>query len=155
MSENYVEMTGGCLCGAVRYEAEVNLNDAFYCHCKICQKLSGTPAGIDAFVKPGTMKFTRGNPKFFQSSPFAKRGFCAECGSRLFWAAPEKPDWDNVPIGSLDHPEKVVPSEHICAESQLSWYKANEDLPHNRSNDNPDLVGLWAKAGMSHDGQLI
>lgn len=155
MTGNYVMMTGGCACGAVRYEVEVNLNAVFFCHCKICQKLSGTPAAIDALVKPGTMKFIRGEPKFYQSSPFAKRGFCEECGSRLFWTAPEKRDWDNIPIGSLDNPEKVLPSEHICVESQISWYKVNEDLPHNSSDEMRDLVELWAKAGMSHDGKPL
>jgi len=67
----------------VRYEAEVNLNEACYCHCKTCQKMTGAPVEIGVLVKPGTLKFAKEDPKFFQSSRIARRGFCRHCGSRL------------------------------------------------------------------------
>lgn len=155
MTDKYTPATGGCFCGAVRYEAEVSLHEAYYCHCKTCHKLSGTPAQVDVFVKPGTLRFTKEEPKFFQTSPFAKSGFCQHCGSRLAYIPTEKDDWTSVMVGSLDHPEQVVPREHICVESQLPWYKLADDLPRSRSEDDPDLVASWAKYGLSHDGKPL
>jgi len=155
MTDKYTPATGGCFCGAVRYEAEVSLHEAYYCHCKACHKLSGTPAQVDVFVKPGTLRFTKEEPRFFQTSPFAKSGFCQHCGSRLVFIPTEKDDWTSVMVGSLDHPERAVPREHICVESQLPWYKPADDLPRSRSEDDPDLVASWAKFGLSHDGKPL
>ena len=128
MSHKFVLVTGGCLCEAVRYEAEVNLNEAYYCHCKTCQKSTGAPAEIGVLVKPGTLNFTKEDPKFFQSSPLAKRGFCPHCGSRLVYMSLIRADWTNVAAGSLDHPERVVPAEHIWVESQFPWYEVADNL---------------------------
>jgi hypothetical protein len=140
------KVTGGCFCGAVRYEAEVYLHDAYYCHCRICQKVSGVPAEVGVIVKPGSLRLTRGEPKYYQTSHFAERGFCSDCGSRLFWrpVSPEAPDeWINLPVGTLDYPEKAVPASHMCVESQLPWYKIDDGLPRTRTEDDPELAALW------------
>jgi len=155
MTTRYTPITGGCFCGAVCYEAQVNLHEAYYCHCRACHKLSGTPAQGDILDKPGTLNFTKGEPKYFQTSPFAKSGFCQHCGSRLAYIAFEKEDWTSVVVGSLDHPEDVVPREHLCVESQLPWYKLDDDLPRKRSDDDPELVAAWANAGLTHDGNPL
>ncbi len=159
MTTKYVSVTGGCFCGAVRYEADVNLHEAYYCHCKTCQKMSGAPAEIGVLVKPGTLIFTKNEPKYFKSSPFGSRGFCADCGSRLIWMTTGEAEgttiedeWTNVSVCSLDHPEHAIPKEHTCVESQLPWYKLADELPRKRSEDDPELVEAWANADMSHDG---
>ena len=140
--------TGGCLCGLVRYEAEVYLRDAYYCHCRMCQRSSGAPAEIAVYVKPGTLRFTKEEPKFFRSSPFAERGFCPRCGSRLIYRmlAPEMAEFTNMSVGSLDHPENVVPARHICVDTQQPWYKFDDSLPRVRSDEMPELAALWASA---------
>jgi hypothetical protein len=155
MSDEFVPVTGGCLCQAVRYEAHANLRDAFYCHCKTCQITSGAPAAVGVLVKQETLKFTKEEPKVFQSSPFARRSFCQHCGSRLFWMSPDKADWTAVFVGSLDHPENVVPTEHLGIESQLPWYEVADNLPRSRTEDDPDLVELWASAGLTHEGKRL
>ena len=155
MSDEFVPVTGGCLCQAVRYEADVNLSEAFYCHCKTCQRTSGAPAEVGVMVKPGTLKFTKEDPKFFQSSPFARRGFCQHCGSRLNWMSPDKADWIVVFVGSLDHPERVVPTQHLSVESQLPWYEIADELPRKRTEDDADLMELWAGAGLTHEGKPL
>ena len=144
MEDEAYKVTGGCLCGAVRYEAEAYLKKAYYCHCRMCQKSTGAPAEIAVFVKPGTLAFTKEEPTYYQSSPFGRRGFCRHCGSRLIWMSPDKPEWTNLSAGCLDHPEKVEPSEHNCVESQLPWYQLADDLPRLRSDDIPELVEAWA-----------
>ena len=155
MSDKFVPVTGGCLCQAVRYEADVNLGEAYYCHCKTCQKSTGAPAEVGVLVKPGTLKFTKEDPKFFQSSPLARRGFCQHCGSRLVYMSLIRADWTNVSVGTLDHPEHVVPAEHICVESQFPWSDVADDLPRTRSEDDPDLTEAWANAGLTHEGKPL
>jgi Uncharacterized conserved protein len=78
-----VPVTGGCLCGAVRFAGQAFMRSAYYCHCTICQKTSGEPFEIGVLIKAGTLRFTKGAPTYYQSSSFGKRGFCAVCGSRL------------------------------------------------------------------------
>jgi adenylate cyclase len=155
MAEQYEKVEGGCFCGAVRYEAEVNLKEAYYCHCRACQKMSGAPAEVGVFVKPGSLHFLKEMPKYFQSSPIGKRGFCPDCGSRLIWMSPDREDWTNVSAGSLDHPENVEPNEHTCVESQLPWYEVTDNLPRKRSEDVEELVEAWAKSGLNHDGRPL
>ena len=142
-------VTGGCVCGAVRYEARAYLGEAYYCHCRICRKSSGAPAEIGVFVEPGSLRFTSGQPTFFQSSPHGERGFCAACGSRLMWkhVGEAHPEYTSVAVGSLDAPENASPSLHQCIETQLPWYRPNPDLPALRTDQIPELVALWGAAG--------
>jgi hypothetical protein len=145
------KVTGGCLCGAVRYEAEVYLKTAHYCHCRMCQRSSGAPAEIGVTVKPGSLAFTTDEPTYYQSSPFARRGFCRLCGSSLVWEAPSRPDWTNLSVGSLDHPEEVMPSQHIHVDSQLPWYQLDDGLPRIRSDEDPELAAASAETAESRD----
>ena len=155
MTGQYESVSGGCLCGAVRYEAEVKLHEAYYCHCQACQKLTGSPATVGVLVKPGTLSLAKEEPKFFQSSPFGKSGFCQSCGSPVIWMSPEDEELANVYVGSLDHPENVLPRRHDCVESQLPWHKFADDLPRIRSDDDPELLEMWAKYGLSHDAKPL
>jgi hypothetical protein len=155
MSDKFVPVCGGCLCEAVRYEADVNLCEAFYCHCKTCQKTSGAPAEVGVMVNPETLIFTKEEPKSFQSSPFGIRSFCRHCGSRLTWVSPDRADWTVIFVGSLDHPERVVPTEHLSVESQLPWHEIADDLPRNRTEDDVELLDAWASAGLTHEGKPL
>lgn len=131
MKAETTHVSGGCLCGLVRYEAEVFLQNGYICHCTMCQKNSGQPAEITVLIKAGTLKYLKGEPKYFVSSPSGKRGFCAECGSRLVWQATEpEQDWlTNLCVGALDNPSAARVTSHIYADTQLPWYKVCEDLP--------------------------
>ncbi len=146
MEEKAIKVGGGCLCGSVRYEAEAHLQGAYYCHCRTCQRASGAPAEASVPVEPGSLKFTKKKPRYFQSSPFAERGFCPDCGSRLTYRMLSG-ESTTVAAGSLDHPEKVVPSIHYCVDTQLPWYKTDDQLPRVRSDEIPELVAMWAEAG--------
>ena len=69
--------------------------------------------------------------------------------------SPEDEEWTNVYVGSLDHPEDVTPARHDCVESQLPWHQIADNLPRNRSEDDPELVEMWAKYSLSHDGKPV
>lgn len=145
MERSAEAVVGGCFCGKVRYEARAFLREAYYCHCRMCQRSNGAPAEIAVLVEPGTLQFTRGYPKFFQSSPFGERGFCENCGSRLIWRGVDgaHPEWTNLAVGCLDNPDAIVPTSHQCVESQLSWYRFDDGLPRLRSDEIKELVAAW------------
>ena len=82
------KITGGCLCGAVRYEVTRLPGDsAYYCHCRMCQKALGALFGCFVrFSGPNIddrFKFTRTPPEYYKSSAWAERGFCPDCGTPL------------------------------------------------------------------------
>ena len=138
-------VTGGCLCGNVRYEAEVFLKSGYYCHCRICQKSTGQPAEITVPIKAGSLTFVKSEPKYYVSSDYGRRGFCEDCGSRLVWKAMDPDnDWlTNVTVGSLDNPAEVRPSNHIYVDTQLPWYQIDEALPKYREEEVEAMIGVW------------
>lgn len=131
MMAEAMKVTGGCLCGLIRYEAEAFLRNGYLCHCAICQKSTGQPAEITVLIKAGTLKYLSQEPKYYVSSASGKRGFCPECGSRLVWQAIDPADdWQtNLTIGCLDNAGEAQVTCHIYTETQVPWFDAREDLP--------------------------
>lgn len=122
------DWSGGCLCGAVRYEANPVNPENWFCHCRMCQKWSGSVVSTDAILPKKDFRFTKGEPKYYLSSPGFERGFCRDCGSSLVFRAVEK-DWISIQTGSLDDPEVAPPSGHYGIEGKISWLKTDDDLP--------------------------
>ncbi len=98
--------SGGCQCGAVRFRVEGALGDASVCHCRMCQKAFGAFYAPLVSTRGANLVWTRGEPKRFQSSNAAARGFCAECGTPLTY---EAPDGVALAIGAFDHPDEYRP----------------------------------------------
>lgn len=153
MRDTAKNVTGGCLCGKVRYQAQVFLKSGYYCHCRICQKSSGQPAEITVPIKTSTLVFTKSKPKYYVSSEHGKRGFCEDCGSRLVWQALDpQNDWlTNIDVGSLDNPGEVKPSNHIFVDTKLPWYTINEDLPKFKEAEVEAMLSMWKQERMSDD----
>lgn len=145
MTQAAQKVTGGCLCGAVRFEAEAFLRKAYYCHCTDCQKNSGQPAAMGVPIKMGTLRFTGEEPKYYVSSPWGLRGFCPHCGSGIVWKARDPAeDWlTNLSPGSLDNPQDVRPDMHVHVDRQLSWYNPDSHLPKVRAEDMEQVVAAW------------
>lgn len=136
MSDQTMPITGGCLCGAVRYEASELPLDSAYCHCKMCQRWMGAPVSAAVGFRTAALRITRGAPKFYQSSPNVDRGFCSDCGSSLFVRYPEIDEfW--VMTGTLDDAKNAPPQRHVGIESQLPWLVLADDLPRIRSDEEP------------------
>ena len=136
MATPHVPVTGGCLCGAVRYESEAPPTEGFYCHCTICQKNYGGLFSATVKVPSAAFKLTKGELKFYRASSFAGRGFCADCGSPVAFFADAVADvW--IKIGSLDHPEDWPmtknaswgPSAHWHTETKVPWHEITDGLP--------------------------
>ncbi len=75
MSDKTMPITGGCLCGAVRYESSEPPQRTLYCHCRMCQRAGGGPFKVSAFFRSDAVHFTRGRAKLYQSSDIAERVF--------------------------------------------------------------------------------
>ena len=145
-----VPVTGGCLCGEIRYKVTEPALDTNFCHCRMCQKFSGAPVTVGSTYPTGAVQFTKGEPSYYKSSPFAERGFCANCGSSLTYrplAPPVTPawaDWVLIYTGSLDNPVPNAPTWHLGVESQMPWLDIQHARKRVRCQDSPDLVEAWA-----------
>ncbi|MGD9743303.1 MAG: GFA family protein [Dongiaceae bacterium] len=136
MAHERIPVTGGCLCGAVRYEVSEPPTAGSYCHCAMCRKQSGSLSGAAMEFSWAAFRFTKGELKYYQSSAGAKRGFCGNCGSRMAFVSEGDPKvW--VSVGSLDHPEDWPMtkgaswgrSQHIYVGSKVVWYAIGDGLP--------------------------
>jgi hypothetical protein len=118
--------TGGCQCGAVRFRVEGELGDASVCHCRMCQKAFGSFYAPLVSVRNAKLTWTRGEPKKFQSSSVAARGFCAACGTPLTY---EAPDGIALAIGAFDNPAGIAPKLQWGAEAKLPYVDNVPALP--------------------------
>jgi hypothetical protein len=122
------ELTGGCLCGAVRYRA-TGIAGAGYCHCRMCQKASGAPVVAWTSVPVDGFTILEGEPTEFRSSAKAFRHFCSKCGTPLTFRFAENPREIDINLATLDHPEEVAPRYHIYTSTTLPWLRIEDGLP--------------------------
>lgn len=114
--------TGSCLCGAVKYEVHGPLRNVVACHCEQCRKQTGTYMSATA-ARDEDLKITEDRGlKWYRSSDTARRGFCSECGSVLFWKG-EGRDYTAIAAGSLDGPTGLKLEGHIFCESAGDYYE--------------------------------
>lgn len=121
--------TGGCFCGAVRYEAEGPVRNSTWCHCSMCRRLCGAPSVAWFSVARGCFRYVRGRPFSFHSSQGVTREFCGDCGTQLTFADERSPSELDITTCSLDVPEALPPQDHTFAGSRLHWEPVCDDLP--------------------------
>ena len=134
---------GGCACGAIRYELRSEPFDAGWCHCRTCQRVSGTPAMAFASVAACDYAIVEGEAEArrFESSSFGHRRFCGACGTPLTMQVDHQPETVDFTIATLDDPERIAPAFHIFRSSRIGWFETADDLPrHERFR--PDTRGL-------------
>lgn len=141
-------ITGGCLCGQIRFQIRGNDIGSSYCHCRMCQRFSGAPASAGTGFLSDDFRVTQGEPKIYVSSAIAERAFCPTCGSSL-WMRHFSWKWIFVKTLSLDNPENFAPTTHFGVESQMPWHDVHDDFPRLRCEDSPELVEAWESAGVS------
>lgn len=137
-------MTGGCQCGRVRYRVEVDDLDAYLCHCRMCQRATGGFAAALKQVRRDAVTW-EGEPERHRSSPIARRGFCAECGTPLTYEG-EGSDGMDLTVGSFDMPERLRPVEHSGVESIHEAWLHMAEMPRSRTDDNARISAKWMDA---------
>jgi hypothetical protein len=124
--------TGGCMCGAVRYECSAEPVMTANCHCRDCQRATGSAYVSVLFVPRNAVQIT-GEVKYYDvkgdSGNILSRGFCPTCGSRLFGKPAVMPDLMGILPGSLDDPSSHRPARDIYTASAQPWDYMNPALP--------------------------
>jgi len=140
-------LIGGCFCGAIRYTVSVSIAELRMCHCRDCQKSTGTGGSVNALIKSDTIKITQGTPKRYSvtadSGRTLHRFFCGDCGSPLFSRRELTPENSALRIGTLDaeHAGGMKITANIWTRSARSWshidpatqqFPGQPDAPTNR-----------------------
>jgi hypothetical protein len=122
-------LTGGCLCGAVRFEVTEPLVVAFYCHCTRCQRRTGTAASPSARVAPRSLRVVEGEGSLGSYDPpegFSKV-FCSACGSALWAQHPTDPDVIAVRLGAFDADPGIPLSYRQFVAYAATWEPIPDD----------------------------
>ena len=123
-------MTGGCLCGGVRFEVAEPLVSASYCHCTRCQRRTGTAASAQARIAPGSLHVTSGNELIRAYDPggggFLKL-FCSQCGGALWSQSPDDPEVKSVRLGAFDSDPGIRPAYRQFVAYAAAWEPLPDD----------------------------
>ncbi len=119
--------TGGCLCGAVRYEIRGPLRDVVNCHCGQCLRTHGHVAAYTSTARADLVLTEDRGLKWYASSDFARRGFCGDCGASLFW---DRLDEDRISVaaGGIDSPSGLTTVRHIFTAHKGDYYEIADGL---------------------------
>lgn len=117
--------TGGCLCGGVRYELSGPLREVIACHCRECRRQTGHYLAATAVKRRYFTLVRTDDLRWYESSASARRGFCAACGSILFWDAPAYPHVA-IAAGSLDDDAGLTLVCHIFVEECGHYYTLDD-----------------------------
>jgi hypothetical protein len=132
--------SGGCFCGAVRYRSDAPARTICLCHCAMCRHSVGAHAVAWATVPRASLTITAGRPAWHRSSAKARRGFCAQCGTSLFFESEDWPDEIDLTVASADHAQGLAPTWHAWARKRLPWTGRLSDLPaHAAGSGSPRL----------------
>lgn len=123
-------VTGGCLCGAVRFEIELPSKWCAHCHCSMCRRAHG--AGYVTWVGMQSERFRllagRDDLQWYESSPGARRGFCRRCGSSMLFESTRWSGETHVALGCIDGPIDRAPQAHAFFDSHVDWLPIDEAL---------------------------
>ena len=121
--------TGSCLCGGVAYRLSGDLRPSVACHCVQCRKTSGHYVSATQ-VGPNQLEITKSDTlHWYRSSPLAERGFCAQCGSSLFWRHAHDGGAVSVMSGTIDGPTGLRTEKHIFVADKGDYYEIADDVP--------------------------
>ena len=126
--------TGGCMCGAVRFEARGTPFDVSHCHCRSCRRHSGAAMVTLAGYRTDQVAFSGTPRRFYASSPGVRRAFCGECGTPLTWEGDdaERGAVVELHISTFDAPESLIPVSHAFEPERIPWLEIDDDLPRYR-----------------------
>jgi hypothetical protein len=123
-------LTGGCLCGGVRFEVSEPLVSAGYCHCTRCQRRTGTAASASGRIAPGSLRILAGEELVREWDPgdggFAK-AFCSACGSALWSRSPDDPEVISVRLGAFDADPGIRPAYRQFVAYAAPWEQLPDD----------------------------
>ncbi len=122
-------LTGGCNCGAVRFEVTAPLVEASYCHCRRCQRRTGAAASPNAHPAESSFRVVRGAAtlRMWQPEGGGEKWFCGECGSSLFARNPSHANPLGIRMGTFDDDPEIRPSVRQFVASAAPWEPIPDD----------------------------
>ena len=130
MAEPKLPITGGCVCERVRFEVSEPLVGALYCHCKRCQRRTGTAYSVTALTAPGSFQIIQGEDLVRSWDPGDGgwiKAFCGECGGHLFTTDSADPAKVSVRMGALDGDPGIRPAAHQFCDYAPAWSPVPDD----------------------------
>lgn len=123
--------SGGCLCGAVRYEISGELAPIQVCHCSQCRKAQGGPFATNVPVRRAAFRLLSGEAELaeYRATPEKQRVFCRQCGSPIYSARDSLPNVLRVRAGTLDEPVRTKLEAHYYVDSSARWWPLEDNLP--------------------------
>lgn len=141
MSEN---LPGGCACGQIRYTVEIDNFDAYLCHCRMCQRATGSISIAFTNVKKAGLVWSR-QPDWYVSSAIARRPYCTKCGTSLGFEYPDHDKCD-LTVASFDDPSRFEPKAHFGVESLHEAWIDTGALKRDRADEYDKLTERWMNA---------
>jgi len=139
MSES---VSGGCLCGSVRYELSSVPESTYLCHCRNCQKAHSAPYAALSILPPENVTITQGEVARYERTSdggnTTYRDFCSNCGTQLFSGSLVFSQIMSVKVITFDNPNLVNPSQHVWVESKVDWVCMNDQLPQNQTQQSSE-----------------
>ena len=125
---------GGCLCGAVRYRVFGQPKRAIVCHCRFCQKRTGSAFGQSVYFGEDAIQIMNGVLKTYEyrsdeTHRWLKMEFCLTCGTTVTWCIEFLPGERAIAHGTLDDPNWVKPQVHGWARSAQEWMVFPDNVP--------------------------
>lgn len=130
-----MKIDGGCHCGSIAYEAEIDPEKVRICHCTDCQRLSGTAFRISVGTPEENFTLLSGAPKTYvkigENGARRAQVFCPECGSQIYATAADGdgPRVFNLRTGTIDQRDELKPRSQIWTRSAQAWLGAIDSLP--------------------------
>lgn len=123
-------LEGGCHCGAIRYRVEGEPVYHALCHCGDCRRATGAPVVSWALFRNECFAITNGEPKVYASSENARRHYCGDCGSSLFYTNEIVfPNMTDIQSATLDDPAALPVQIHVQTAERIAWMKDADKLP--------------------------
>ena len=130
------EITGGCLCGKVRYRLRHAPSEIYFCHCGQCRQAQGTAFAASVPVPAENFELTEGHEHLcgYRSSARKVRYFCGNCGSPIYSQVDDNATL-RIRAGSLDCTDTLQGVAHIYTASKTPWYDLHDDLPRHLAGE--------------------
>lgn len=132
--------TGSCLCGAIEFEVALTDSKVHVCHCAWCRKWHGTPGMAAKFDEVKVKVKGEEKLKWYRSSEWFQRGFCAECGTHLFGKTDDE-SYSGVHVGALDDAENLEMDAHIFIDKKPDFYDFSDDSPRLTEEQFLQMIG--------------
>jgi hypothetical protein len=129
-----MKIDGGCHCGHITYEAEIDPEKVMICNCADCQTLSGSAFRTVAFTREGSFKLLSGNLKTYvrigESGNKRPQGFCPECGTPIYSTTiGDDPKVHVIRVGTARQRDELVPKVHLWFRSAQRWITDLDSIP--------------------------